>query len=121
MDKHFISILGVMSSEVYLQGGLTGRKICSIVGGMRANELVSLSQAAKILGVSRPTLYKLIREGKLFPIEVLSAKYLSVSNLLPHTIHKCATCFHYQDGSCTCREKADVITKNCPDWHFQSE
>ena len=78
--------------------------------------IATLTDAAEILGMSRPSVYKLIEEGKLFPFVIGDYKFISVPSLKPYIVHKCKTCFHYQNSYCACREVEDMIKKNCPDW-----
>ena len=40
------------------------------------DDLVNLSQAAEILGVSRVTVYKMIRRGDLSPVQVAGLPYV---------------------------------------------
>ena len=43
---------------------------------MSENNYVNLSQAAEILGVSRPTIYKMIERGELHPVLIATRQYL---------------------------------------------
>ena len=75
---------------------------------------VNLSQAAKVAGVSRQTIYNWIQQNKIFTVEFGSSSFISIKNLEPYIIHQCSTCYHRTDSHCACREE---IIKNCPDWH----
>ena len=87
------------------------------------SSLVSLRRAATILGISRPTLYKWVTEGKVYPIRIGQTSFLFYQTLIPLVIKKCSTCYHNSDDLCRCREKVDMITKpgKCPDWHLKDE
>jgi len=43
---------------------------------VEAREVVNLSEAARILGVSRPTVYRAIKDGILGPVRLLGKRYL---------------------------------------------
>lgn len=47
-----------------------------INNAMSENNFVNLSQAAEILGVSRPTIYKMIERGELHPVLIATRQYL---------------------------------------------
>ena len=42
----------------------------------KPDDLINLTQAAETLGVSRPTVYDLIRKGELTPVEIAGLQYL---------------------------------------------
>jgi predicted DNA-binding transcriptional regulator AlpA len=42
----------------------------------KAEDLINLSQAATILGVSYPTIFAIIERGELVPIRIADRKYL---------------------------------------------
>ena len=43
---------------------------------LEVSNLVSFAEAAKLLGVSRPTVYNLVAEHRLYPIAIGSHRYL---------------------------------------------
>jgi len=60
---------------------LTRCKEWCMVEGMtmtmcRPEDLINITQAAEMLGVSRPTIYELIRRGELTPVEIAGLSYL---------------------------------------------
>ena len=42
----------------------------------KPEELINLSQAAKILGVSYPTVFALMYRGELYPVRIADRQYL---------------------------------------------
>ncbi len=48
----------------------------TILTGCNPEYLINLSQAAVILGLSRPTIYKMIRRGELSPVKVAGLSYM---------------------------------------------
>lgn len=49
---------------------------------MTLQELVNYSQAAQMLGVSRPTIYDWIKKGRLHPIKLADRQFLYKSEVL---------------------------------------
>jgi excisionase family DNA binding protein len=45
-------------------------------------ELVNFSEAAQLLGVSRPTIYDWIKKGRLHPIRLADRRFLAKSEVL---------------------------------------
>lgn len=43
---------------------------------MSDNNYINFSQAAELLGVSRPTIYAMIERGELHPIQIADRQYL---------------------------------------------
>ena len=44
-------------------------------------DLISISQAAKLLRVSRPTIYAMLRRGELVPVKISDRQYLVKSDV----------------------------------------
>jgi len=44
---------------------------------MSENNLINFSQAAELLGVSRPTIYAMIERGELHPVQIADRQYLN--------------------------------------------
>ena len=47
-----------------------------ILTGCKLDDLINLSQAATILGVSRPTIYEMIKRSDLSPVRVAGLSYV---------------------------------------------
>lgn len=46
-----------------------------------SNDLVDFSEAARRLGISRPTLYNWIAQGRLTPIQIGKVRYIPVQQI----------------------------------------
>jgi len=81
----------------------------------------TISESAKILGVSRVTLHRWIRQGKLKPESAWGRSFFTIEQLRPHVIQKCSTCYHQRDSKCACREPADIEKRpfECGDWSWK--
>lgn len=48
---------------------------------LEVKNLLNFSKAAQILGVSRPTLYKFIKQGKLHPVSIGRNRFLALGEV----------------------------------------
>lgn len=79
------------------------------------------AEAAKLIGVGPATLYRWLKKGYVFPVEVDHHMLVPRSEILKVLIKKCSTCYHFQEfGHCSCRMAEDVETRPgmCHDWHL---
>ena len=51
------------------------------MGEIKVENLVTLSEGAKLLKVSRPTIYALVKRGKLHPVAIGRNRYLLIDEI----------------------------------------
>lgn len=48
---------------------------------MSENNLINFSQAAELLGVSRPTIYAMVERGELHPTQIADRQYIKIEEV----------------------------------------
>ena len=89
---------------------------CNLVD---ARTLYPISFAAKVLGYHRVIVYRWIRAGKVKTKPVAGLLCIRGSEIQRLYTQTCRTCYHWEQKSgwaCACRETADIVKTNCPDW-----
>jgi len=82
------------------------------------NGYYTISEAAPMIGVSRATLHRWVKQGKLKPLSIWGRSCLTLFQLAPFAVKKCSTCHYHSDGLCSCRSAEDVIN-GCSDWEWK--
>ena len=80
---------------------------------------LNLTEAANIIGISRMTIHRWVKKGKLSPIIIAGYPVLRVEQVKPYVKKQCENCYHekHEDGQkcCACREICDM-EDGCKDW-----
>jgi len=84
------------------------------------SDYLNLTQAATAIGVSRMTIHRWIKQGKLTPIKIGDYPLLTPAQLYPYIAGKhCTNCGYekHENGTtvCACREISDM-EDGCKDW-----
>jgi len=86
---------------------------------MELTDYYSLKDSAALIGVSRMTLYRWIKAGKVKPVAAWGRAYLSLDQISKLVkVCSCSNCFHKNDAYCSCRLPEDVKPRKCSDWCF---
>ena len=86
------------------------------------NSYHTISESAEILGVSRVTLHRWIKKGKLKPEEsAWGRSFFTLEQLKPYVVKQCSTCYHQGNRYCSCRDLSDIgkHKDKCPDWRWK--
>jgi len=83
------------------------------------NDYLNLTEAAIAIGISRMTISRWVKKGKLKPITIGNYPLLTPAQIYPYLSKHCSNCYHekHENGTrvCTCREISD-IEGGCKDW-----
>ena len=79
-------------------------------------DFYTVPKAAKLIGISKPTLYKWVRLKQIPAYQFGNILFITYPDIQLKRIRKCSTCYHSNNGLCSCREASD-IKPSCPDWY----
>ena len=80
------------------------------------NNYLNLTDSAEMLGISRMTIHRWIKKGKITPIIIGDYPLFTPEQLRPYIVNKtCTNCYHNSNAHCNCREACD-IEQGCKDW-----
>lgn len=87
------------------------------------NNYLNLTESAEVIGISRMTIHRWVKKGKLRPIIIGDYPLLTPEQILPYVIKKrCLNCYHekHKNGTqtCACRELCDM-EDGCKDWAWK--
>ena len=82
----------------------------------------SIEETYPLLGISRMTLFRWLKRNKIYALRIADRVLIPKIEIERLRLKVCSTCYHNQNSLCSCREKADMITKpgKCPDWHLKN-
>ena len=87
---------------------------------MPFKEYYTFSEACKLIGVSRQTLYRWRHKGNVKPVRLWGRTLLSMRQIRQLVLAHCVTCYHYHEPYCACRVVEDMVREpgKCTDWIF---